>query len=373
MKRSVYCSFSAFEKILNTQEPYSDIKELILKHHTIFLDLSDEEFNQTQCVVGSRLYVFMRNNPNIKVMTREAFQKNARFHVAKGASSALIILESYDAKYVTDFKKFGVCVITLQDPNSINNLLTHFYWQMEKDRKESSIVNGVQLVGWRSVLAQSQPRLPINALVIIDKFMLKADLNGGRLVVRDACIKNLNHMLQGLMPVDMDKALPFQILLVSTINSKDADSLTYDMLEEINKTLLISIKAFYRYPIEMDIVIIKAENKSAFHRRAIISNYHFLRMDHGVHQFEHGGNKDKEGKSLQHNDISIEGAFRTVNQPNSHMPLQSMWLELNSLGEYLTQSGVLRASSQNNRLLEMVPQPPKKPVGHPYQASLPPR
>lgn len=338
MPRSLYCPYEVFVKIRDSPEKHAPFHDLILAHNHIVFDLTEEEYRLKQ---QATLTSFTRET-DITTDTVPGFLEYLPFPVRQGAGSALFILEEEQQAHIKNLRNYGVCVVILEQPESLAILQNNFYWQLEKPNSFGSS----DAVNWQQIVARAG-QMPLNALVLVDNYLL-----GNATKATDRGMVNILDILSGLMPTKQNSALPFQILLVASHKGGlylKADELA-QIQEKLNTTrslLLDTLKRRVSYKVEVDILLHSNAN-SDFHRRAIISNYHFLRFDHGLDAFD-------RDKVRFHNDISVEGAFRNLGNPKCHTPWKSMALELQSIKRTLAlNAGVLKSGSCDNRLLELV-------------------
>ena len=358
--RSIYCSYSIFQRIIRSQEKNSEEKsseEIILQeqyapfynlikgHDHIVFDISEEELNDAEADLA-----LFRSNSSITTDTVPNFLDNLPFQIRKGSGNAVFLLEAYQQDYAETLSNYGVCVIFLERPDSIKILQSNLYWQLESHAFMKQSGSQHEVTSWGSLLKKGGLiPLPINALVLVDNYMLQFDKPED---VRKAANANILDVLIALMPSRQNPEFPFQILLATT-SKADLWSLSPErsrvqrMLDETKKVLLNTLAGKKNYEIELDIILLAEKENKFLHRRAIVSNYHFLRFDRGFNTFK--------GNRIQaHNDISIDGAFKNLGQ-KSHMPWQSMALELRSIKAILSKNDfVVTTGPCKNRLLEMV-------------------
>lgn len=341
MPRSLYCPYRVFVKIRDSQARYAPFHDLILAHNHIVFDLTEEEYRVKQ---QETLTLFTRET-GITTDTVPDFLEQLPFPVRQGAGSGLFILEEVQQDHAKNLRNYGVCVVILEQPESLAILQNNFYWQLEKP----SPFGSSDAVNWQQIVARAG-RMPLNALVLVDNYLL-----GNATKATDRGMVNILDILFELMPTKQNSALPFQILLVAA--HKGGLHLRVDELDQIQEKLdttrsllLDTLTRRMRYKVEVGILLHSNAN-SDFHRRAIISNYHFLRFDHGLDAFD-------RNRVRFHNDMSVEGAFRNLGNPKCHTPWKSMALELQSIKRALSlNAGVLTSGSCDNRLLELVSPP----------------
>jgi hypothetical protein len=353
MSRSIYCAYHIFTRILDSRDRYAPFYNLILEHGHIVFDLTENEYAISQ---QETITMFTRET-GITTDTLPGYLEQLPFTARTGAGSALFILEEEQQDYAKALRSYGVCVVFLEHPESLDILQSSFYWQLEKpSRYENSDV-----ASWHNIVEKAG-RLPLNALALVDNYMFKIS-DTEKDSARSA--SNILSMLLALMPSRQNSALPFQILLVVASKETNANESRVaelqEKLDKVQSSLLTELTRKVRYKVELGIIL-HSNYRSDFHRRAIISNYHFLRFDHGLDAFD-------RNRIRTHNDISIEGAFRNLGKPKCHTPWKSMALELQSIKKVLSESaGFLTTGACENRLLDLVPAPPPLQSTHnPYQ------
>lgn len=354
MPRSIYCAYHVFAKIRNSQAEYAPFHALIREHNHIVFDLTEEDYNLK---LQETLTAFS-GETGVTTDYIPGFLEQLPFSMREGAGSALFILEAHQQDHAKNLRNYGVCAVFLEQPQSLDILQNSFYWQLEK----SNQYGGSNALSWQHIVQRAE-RMPLNALVLVDNYMLRvADQ------ATDRGIINIVDMLAALMPNKHNSALPFQVLLVTAHKDSLHEGLDKSYLPNIQKKLdttkdliVDALTRKVRYKIEVGIIL-HSNAKSDFHRRAIVSNYHFLRLDHGLDAFD-------RNKVRSHNDISIEGAFRNLGKPRCHMPWNSMALELQSIKKTLLErAGVLKTGLYENRLLELVSLP--QSTQSPYKSLL---
>lgn len=353
MPRSVYCSYPTLDRIIKHKEQLAPFYALITDHdHIITLDLSQEEFANKKLEVAA-----LKQKFGITIEAIPGFLENLPFKDKKGAGSAIFILEEGQEALAKAIRSYGVCVVLVGDAGAIEKVQKHFYWQLEKGVHYLGHRNGREPGSWQYIIEKAG-RFPLNALVIIDNYMLRdvvTERDGGKYYAHS----DILDMLFALLPTRQHDDLPFQILLIATpkggLHIKPEPFAVIQQLVQSTKEYLVkALKKRVEYRIELEIIF-HSNDSSDFHRRVVITNYHFLRIDHGVQTF-------RNNRARMHNDISIEGAFRNLGASSCHMPWKSMALELQSIKSILSKgSGILITGQCNNRLLELVAQP-RQPV-----------
>ena len=346
MPRKFYCSLTTLESLALYPEDMPELRALLTHHEVIMLDVPKAELEAQLDDPDSVLTSLLRIEAgNFVVDTQPGCQTDAEVLLRAEAAGALFVLDHSPVKCEQLGRQFGVCAVSGTHGRPVSTLTSYFFRQLEKGTSYRTGTPPNAREGWPAVLAE-EPLLPINAVVLIDNYLLKDEEIGKQSAVS---------ILDALLPPTLDAALPFQILLVVSVNGYPLKSKVLNrVIDYIEEKLKLSRK----YPIEVG--ILTHNGNEQFHRRVVISNYHFLHTDRGFTHFQ-------AAKATKHNDITIKGAYHDLTRLNSHLAWRSMALDLRLVKNLLAENKALRDAGReeviqtnlmrgacNNRLLDLV-------------------
>lgn len=308
MQRKVYCSLPTLETIVLYENTVPELRRLLSHHDMIVLDVSvetlDSELSNPESIL--RLLLLVEAN-GLTLVTQPDCLTNAETLLRAEAAGALFVLDREPAECELLRQRFGVCVVSLAHTQPADTLTTHYYRQLEKGTRYRRQSGGETLIGWRDVLAD-KPVTLLNALIIIDNYLLKDEAKGQF---------STANLLEALLPKTLDKELIFEVLLV--VSAKE-----YPLKPKVLNRVIAALEASVKRNYIVRIGILTHDGDQRFHRRVVISNYHFLRSDRGFADFN-------ESEASHLNDISLDGAYHDLTRPNNDLKWRSMEVELQSV------------------------------------------
>lgn len=311
MHRKFYCSLDTLETVVLEPDENTELRALLSHHSQVIVHVAAGQLEQVEADLDnpeSILGALLRRDGNSFVVVPQAqcFDDVEALLLAE-AAGALVVLDKDPAECEQLSHRFGLCVVAASQAMPVATLTTDYYRQIERGAEYSRRANGQTLSGWRDLLAE-KPALPLNALVIIDNYLLKQPTKGEQ---------STANLLDALLPSSLDEALAFEVLLV--ISSRE-----YPVRPEILDRIISSLENSLQrsYPIKIGILTHNGEER--FHRRAVVSNYHFMRSDRGFAHFT-GARADKS------NDLTLNGAYHDLSRPSSHLKWRSMAEDLRNV------------------------------------------
>jgi len=149
MLRKVFCSFESLKQITSDPKKYPKLREIIIQHEKLYLDLSQESLN-IEIRNPMLLSIKLLGRPTLKPAAE--FQDQLEMYVKREAAGSLFILHQDEVECRTLSKRFGVCIISTQVPYQLSDVLTeNFFRQLD-----SELPTLYQMVTWR------KPRLANN-------------------------------------------------------------------------------------------------------------------------------------------------------------------------------------------------------------------
>lgn len=346
MTRKFYCSLDTLETIVFNPKDNIELGALLPHHSQIMLDVPGDQIGQVEDDLDnpeSSLAMLIRQAGYVIVPQADCFNDMEAL-LRKEASGALFVLDKEPAECEKLSRKFGVCAVSLTQAQATETLTAHYYRQIEKGNNYSRERGGQMLTGWRDLLAE-KPFIPLNALVIIDNFLLKTEAKGQKSII---------NLLDALLPANLDKHLIFEVLVV--VSAKE-----YPIKPEVLDRVAAGVEASLKRPYSIKVGILTHNGEGRFHRRVVISNHHFLRSDRGFAHFT-------DAKADDPNDLTLNGAFHDLTRPGNHLMWQSMAVDLRSVKSLWLDNKRLKENGRDaiittnrmqghcdNRLLNLVP------------------
>lgn len=309
MQRKFYCSLATLEKlVLDNVAP--EVRSLLSRHDTLVLDISEQQLDEELASSDSILQPLLKSEANgLTLDTQPECLNDPEVLLRAEAAGAMVLLDRSPEECRLLEQQFGVCVLSLAQLQPAATLTAYFYRQIEKDVDYRRSQGQQDLMAWGDVLAD-KPDLPLNALVVIDNYLLKD---------REAGFESTTNLLEALLPVGLSRALPFEVLLV--VSAQNHQHLhRIDVLEELAARLEKRLNR--PYPVRVG--ILTHNNDGRFHRRVVVSNYHFLRSDRGFAQFV-------GSRAAKPNDLSLSGAYHDLTRPGNDLMWKSMAVELRNV------------------------------------------
>lgn len=348
MNRKFYCSLDNLETVVLEPEENSELWALLAHHSQVILHVSADQLQRVEAELDdpeSILGALLRRDGNSFVIVPQADCFNDIEALLRlEAAGALFVLDESPAECERLSQQFGVCAVSLLDAKASQTLTTHFYRQVEKGANYSRQQAGQTLTGWRDLLAE-KPVLPLNAMVIIDNYLLKNEAKG---------IQSAISLLEALMPATLDKSLVFEVLLV--VSAKD-----YPLKPKVLNRVVAELEEQLKRSYPVRVGILTHNGDALFHRRVVVSNYHFLRSDRGFAHFTNA-------KADDPNDLTLNGAYHDLTRPENHLMWRSMALELRNVKSLWADNKRLKETGRDliittnrmqgycdNRLLSLVP------------------
>lgn len=345
MTRKFYCSLDTLKAVLFKPKDNVELGALLPHHSQVMLDVSSDQIDQVEDDLNnpeSSFAMEIRNKGYIIKPQADCFNDMEAL-LRKEASGALFLIDKEPAECENLSRKFGICAVSLNQLQAMETLTTHYYRQIEKGGNYSRALGGQTLTGWRDILAE-KPFIPLNALVIIDNFLLKSVAKGQKSII---------NLLDALLPDTLAINLVFEVLIV--VSAKE-----YPISAEVLDTVALGVEAGIKRPYSIKVGILTHNADGRFHRRVIISNHHFLRSDRGFAHFT-------DAKADYPNDLTLNGAYHDFNRPGNHLMWQSMEIDLRSVKSLWLDNKKLKDSGRDanmptnrmegycdNRLLNLV-------------------
>lgn len=153
--------------------------------------------------------------------------------------------------------------------------------------------------------------VPSNWLILIDRYLFSKNMPAS-----EDGINNVLELLDGAIPKRLDKDAEFHILIISDMNTSEAD--IKKVADKINSRKS-ELKRPYRIVVEVVSVSDYNYKYEETHNRRILSNYYIVRAEHSLRAFK--GNKALYSQTLSLDWIGSKGC---INCKNSDLPGKSL-------------------------------------------------
>lgn len=286
--QTIYTSFDALDETFLFREEYAEhaiLHDIILEYSDVMVDLEDDEFEKK-----------VEENPFLKALVKRENKYTfslRSFFVDIEAQNLdefphdIFILDKTKEYCAELMEKYGVLVM----PNTDLSGIKHLTVRHRKDLRKNEPLQHEQKKGWQAFFAQSNP-YPVNSLILIDNYIFKKI---------DSGIRNLVEIIRSVLPEDLD--CTFEILIIT--DNRDG-RYTKEKIEKILNQIENKISGIKDYPVSVGIVLSGRINDE-LHQRIILTNYHLIKTDKGFNVF------DSKGRSSHPEDITMEGAYHTLN------------------------------------------------------------
>lgn len=188
-----------------------------------------------------------------------------------------------------------------------------------KYKVSKNVYKGKNNRTWQDIFGTTMPNYPCNSIVIIDRYVFaqsKHKMQG---------VLNLYNMLNVLLPQELKTDFHVSIVIELTPatgdNPKPYDQIgdTIDLLSQALELIKNNLKRSYNIVFEI-LAGNGADEKfrDNFHNRRIISNYYYVKNDHGFCSFDHDTNAAFYNDSFQVHYLFSEGLNNDNDVPDEH-------------------------------------------------------
>ena len=289
-RQTAYITYNALEEIFLFENDYPELYKIIYEHSNIMLDLDKEDFEEKSF-----------QNPFLKALMKRGsllcrdlkpFFDSIDETPFDQFSRDIFIIDKDESECKRLSEEFGVLIVSSKNPKGCNLHQPSFHKNLLKGSKYSDVVS----TGWNLVLRPISFE-PFNSIIIFDNYIFQRNIDNG--------IENIISFLSGILPKKLNVTFHILIVFFNGDNKVNPKQLT----DSISK-----IECDLSCPYPLDITFLTHIRSDEFHKRGVITNYHYIKSEHGFSAFI-------GDTVVMETDIDVYNAFTQINSPFSDLSL----------------------------------------------------
>ena len=282
--QTVYSSYELLDEVFvfkNDSDVHKLLYDIIKDHSHLMLDLTDQEFEKL--IIENPFIKALLKRPSKKTYPLKEYFDHIEDNDISQHSRDIFMLNKSSCFCNRLMNQYGILTLCSETLSDVQWLSNRNYKSFNKD--QPTLTNNNE-GAWKEFFAHYKLN-PINSVVVIDNHLFN-NLESGK--------RNLLSLIKAVLPNELETT--FQILIV--IDNREA-KFNSDKLDKIVNEIETELKSSVEYNIAVGIVTHSINEE--FHKRILISNYHFLSTDYGFDVF------DEKGKAKKTNEIISSGAY----------------------------------------------------------------
>lgn len=275
-KAIIYAEIKALADVVRrafATDCLDNIIAIFKNHSDICIDLSDAELNSvfapTDIDKADELYtIFSAYDISVPIALSDFFELlNQKEETIVSKPNAFFLRDCSVQDAQTLRNKYGVWVISKDEVS--NRMFEGFSY---KDSFEPRTLYGTSKNGWANIFSSNNLNLPpSNSLVLYDNHLLDNTLGG-----KNVGLSNLTHLLDAVLPQNLDSTLSYYILIMCPKNNEEVN---YPKVVQWLTDVQNEVKRNYRIAIEFVLA------RQIIHERILFMNYAYIETGKGFKVF----------------------------------------------------------------------------------------